>query len=216
MLGVSLEHGLLQGVDSGSTELMLAGLEHYLKDLVQQAFEKVKRRSSDQEDVITVEDISMILESSPNCFVEFSGPLYRLNDVMLRNDDEPMDDYGGDLTTAIGGPSVGTSVGSTRIKIGSVSGQDGVVGNGSRESSGSGGLGHKENGGVDGMHGLIFGDGYTEVNGKGRSEVGAVSNGGSRLNVSGSVVSAREISEYEENEEQLNNLLDDLLHDTGS
>lgn len=95
MLGMSLEHGLLQGVDSASTGIMLAGLEHYLKDLVQQAFEKVKRRSPEQEDVITVEDISMILESSPSCFVEVSGPLYRLNGVMLRNDDEPMDDWGG-------------------------------------------------------------------------------------------------------------------------
>lgn len=89
MLGVSLEHGLIQGVDPISAEIMLAGLEHYLKDLVQQAFDRVKRRrSSSQDDIITVEDISKIMESSPNCFVELNGPFYRLNDTLLMNDDE--------------------------------------------------------------------------------------------------------------------------------
>jgi transcriptional coactivator HFI1/ADA1 len=91
MLGVSLEHGLLQGVDPESTEIMLAGLEHYLKDLIQQAFERVKRRGQGQDEVITAEDLSSILESSPNCFVEPNGPFYRLNDVMLRNDDDDLD-----------------------------------------------------------------------------------------------------------------------------
>lgn len=128
MLGVSLEHGLIQGVDPVSVEIMLAGLEHYLKDLVQQAFERVKRRKvpaghnegasgssvngsssnsrhsgSDisanghhkvapvnhhQEDVITVEDIARIMDSTPSCFVELNGPFYRLNDTLMMNDDE--------------------------------------------------------------------------------------------------------------------------------
>lgn len=91
MLGVSLEHGLLQGVDTESTEIMLAGLEHYLKDLIQQAFERVKRRGQGQDEVITAEDLSSILESSATCFVELNGPFYRLNDVMLRNDDDDLD-----------------------------------------------------------------------------------------------------------------------------
>lgn len=105
MLGVSLEHGLIQGVDPSSAEIMLAGLEHYLKDLIQQAFDRVKRRREltgrqgngddersmlpgGQEDTITVEDISRIMDSSPTCFVELNGPFYRLNDSLLMNDDE--------------------------------------------------------------------------------------------------------------------------------
>lgn len=163
MLGVSLEHGLLQGVDSDSTEIMLAGLEHYLKDLVQQVFEKVKRRSSDQEDLITVEDLSMILESSPSCFVEVSGPLYRLNDVMLRNDDEPMDDftYGGN-----GGESVEA-----------VETLGNGVANGVETGLSSLTNLSKSNESVDGMHGLTFEDRFT--NGSGVSEsVGGRDSGG--------------------------------------
>ncbi|VVT50055.1 uncharacterized protein SAPINGB_P002578 [Magnusiomyces paraingens] len=137
MLGVSLEHGLLQGIDPAAAEVMLAGLEHYLRDLVQQAFERVKRRrelairnestgaimvngtsslggsvtggssagvsvagdlagdaggSSGNgmmhEDTITVEDLACIIESAPTCFVEVNGPLFRMNDSLLMNDDE--------------------------------------------------------------------------------------------------------------------------------
>lgn len=168
MLGVSLEHGLLQGVDPGSTEVMLAGLEYYLKDLVQQAFERVKRRRrspsshgpgaavpgavDQQDDMITVEDMAMILESAPNCFVEVSGPLYRLNDVMLRNDDEEMEDYDMGVSGAGGVGSGG--------------------GGGDQKQLVNGGTESQANGRVEGsssnssMHGLSFGGGQ---NGRGSS-----------------------------------------------
>jgi hypothetical protein len=90
MLGISLEHGLLQGVDSGTAEFMLAGLEHYLKDVVQQIFERVNRLG---EKVMTAEDIASIAYSSPNLFVEHTSALYRLQGTMLQDDedDEPVE-----------------------------------------------------------------------------------------------------------------------------
>lgn len=48
MLGISLEHGLLRGVDTSSTEIMQVGLELYLKGLVEQLFLRVKGRTNDK------------------------------------------------------------------------------------------------------------------------------------------------------------------------
>lgn len=85
MLGISLEHGLLHGVDSGTAEFMLASLEHYLKDVVQQIFERVNRLG---EKVMTAEDIAAVAYTTPNLFVEHTGTLYRLHDTLLRDEDE--------------------------------------------------------------------------------------------------------------------------------
>lgn len=106
MLGVALENGLINGIDPLSAEVMLAALEYYLKGLVQTAFDTVKRRRvmsnresstqttlrpnqiHDPEDIITVQDISRIVESSPSYLVEVNGPFFRMNDTMLMDDDE--------------------------------------------------------------------------------------------------------------------------------
>lgn len=42
----------------------------------------------DPEDIITVDDIARIVESSPNYLVELSGPFFRMNDTMRMDDDE--------------------------------------------------------------------------------------------------------------------------------
>lgn len=195
MLGVSLEHGLLQGVDSGSTEVMLAGLEYYLKDLVQQAFERVKRRRrgspsshgvgaavpgtvDQQEDMITVEDMAMILESAPNCFVEVSGPLYRLNDVMLRNDDEEMEDYDMGVSGGVEGGGVGSGGGGDQklVNGGGTEGQaNGRVEGNSSSSDNSSNNKNNNNKNNNGMHGLSFGG----VGQNGSSSIGSSSSGSS-------------------------------------
>lgn len=89
MLGISLEHGLLQGVDSGTAEFMLAGLEHYLKDVVQQIFERVNRLG---ERIMTAEDIASLAYTSPNLFVEHTSALYRLHGTMLQDEEDEEDE----------------------------------------------------------------------------------------------------------------------------
>lgn len=92
MLGISLEHGLLQGVDKQCPEVLQIGLEQYLRDLVQQVVDTVKWRRKPGENTLMAEDVARVLESSATCFVETSGPTYRLNDVILSDEDTLMDD----------------------------------------------------------------------------------------------------------------------------
>lgn len=97
MLGVSLEHGLLQGVSSESTSVMVCGLEIYLKGIIEQMVDRAKIRHKEHEK-ITVEDAAMVLEAAPSGFVEYSGPLHRLKDVMLHDDDDELSIEGSTMT----------------------------------------------------------------------------------------------------------------------
>lgn len=90
MLGVSLEHGLLSGVDQKSPEVLLTGLEHYLKDIMQHVFNQTKLRKARGEDILTADDMSMLLERSGHSFVELSVPTFRLGDIILDDYYEPM------------------------------------------------------------------------------------------------------------------------------
>jgi transcriptional coactivator HFI1/ADA1 len=92
MLGISLEHGLLKGVDQGTPAVMMAGLEHYLRDLIRHVFEKVKGGNPQGEDALTAENMALLLESAPHMFVEMSAPVYKLKNVMLRDDNYDEDD----------------------------------------------------------------------------------------------------------------------------
>lgn len=131
MLGISLEHGLLRGVDTASTEIMQVGLEMYLKSLVEQMYLRVQGRRcstppkpdaasvtqndstssnnilkhhnhnlqqqqqllpSQQANLTTpqqlsIQDVDFLVENAPHCLVELPGPIYRLKNVMLENDD---------------------------------------------------------------------------------------------------------------------------------
>lgn len=89
MLGISLEHGLLQGVSSESASVMVCGLEIYLKGIIEQMVDRAKIRRKEHEK-ITLEDAAMVLEAAPSGFVEYSGPLYRLKNVMLHDDDDEL------------------------------------------------------------------------------------------------------------------------------
>jgi transcriptional coactivator HFI1/ADA1 len=92
MLGISLEHGLLQGVDRQCPEVLQIALEQYLRDLVQQVVDTVQWRKKPGENILTAEDLSRVLESSATSFVEPSGPTYRLQDVVLTDEDTLMED----------------------------------------------------------------------------------------------------------------------------
>lgn len=92
MLGISLEHGLLQGVDRQCPELLQIALEQYLRDLVQQVVDTVQWRKKPGENILTAEDLARVLESSATSFVEPSGPTYRLQDVVLTDEDTLMED----------------------------------------------------------------------------------------------------------------------------
>ncbi|CAN6674263.1 hypothetical protein TRVA0_051S00254 [Trichomonascus vanleenenianus] len=84
ILGICLEHGLLNGLDSQVPEVMAIGLEHYLRDLVQNALDQTRRRKKPgKEDVLSAVDMSQVLETSASCFVELGGPTYRLQNSML-------------------------------------------------------------------------------------------------------------------------------------
>ncbi|ANB14643.1 Hfi1p [Sugiyamaella lignohabitans] len=140
MLGISLEHGLLHGIDNGVCDIMIAGLEHYLKDVVQQIFDKARLRkipdsantsifeqssprtasvsgaasaltepiskrggsisqttnpfsapatslAGSFEDTMTAEDMAMALDTAPHSFVEMTGPVYRLKNTMLTDEE---------------------------------------------------------------------------------------------------------------------------------
>uniref|UniRef100_A0A060TAX5 ARAD1D29832p n=1 Tax=Blastobotrys adeninivorans TaxID=409370 RepID=A0A060TAX5_BLAAD len=87
MLGISLEQGLLQGVDKNCPELLLVGLEQYLKDLLQETVTRVRlRKRGATNDCLTAEDFAMVLESSATCFVEMNGPTEKLRDVYLADE----------------------------------------------------------------------------------------------------------------------------------
>ncbi|KAA8912143.1 hypothetical protein TRICI_003608 [Trichomonascus ciferrii] len=92
MLGISLEHGLLQGVDRQCPEVLQIALEQYLRDLVQQVVDTVQWRKKPGENILTAEDLARVLESSATSFVEPSGPTYRLQDVVLTDEDTLMED----------------------------------------------------------------------------------------------------------------------------
>lgn len=64
------------------------GLEYYLKGIIQETIEMVKlRKIKDKEAIATAADMAVVLESTPNLTVETCAPVYRLNNVMLQNDE---------------------------------------------------------------------------------------------------------------------------------
>ncbi|AOW02851.1 transcriptional regulator of RNA polII, SAGA, subunit-domain-containing protein [Yarrowia lipolytica] len=88
MIGIALEHGVLGGLGQNVVELIQVGLEYYLKGIIQETIEMVKlRKIKDKEAIATAADMAVVLESTPNLTVETCAPVYRLNNVMLQNDE---------------------------------------------------------------------------------------------------------------------------------
>ncbi|KAG5354885.1 Transcriptional coactivator HFI1/ADA1 [Yarrowia sp. B02] len=88
MVGIALEHGVLGGLGQNVVELIQVGLEYYLKGIIQETVEMVKlRKIKDKEAIATAADMAVVLESTPNLTVETCAPVYRLNNVMLQNDE---------------------------------------------------------------------------------------------------------------------------------
>ncbi|ODQ63212.1 hypothetical protein NADFUDRAFT_48127 [Nadsonia fulvescens var. elongata DSM 6958] len=106
MQGIALEHGILGNIDATAPKLLLAGLESYLKDIVQQAYDTVKQRNTENGKTITAEDMAQVFESTPTCTVETSGPMYRLFDVMLEDMDDLPDTYDGLLPIDVQAESI--------------------------------------------------------------------------------------------------------------
>lgn len=88
MVGIALEHGVLGGLGQNVVELIQVGLEYYLKGIIQETIEMVKmRKIKDKEAIATASDMAVVLETTPNLTVETCAPVYRLNNVMLQNDE---------------------------------------------------------------------------------------------------------------------------------
>lgn len=87
MLGVSLEHGLLQGIEPQTTDVVLAALEYYLRDVIQQLYDRIRLRRSIGEDTITTEDMASFVDTMPNAVAEYTGPIYKLKDTMLHDEE---------------------------------------------------------------------------------------------------------------------------------
>ncbi|KAG5370297.1 Transcriptional coactivator HFI1/ADA1 [Yarrowia sp. C11] len=88
MIGIALEHGVLGGLGQNVVELIQVGLEYYLKGIIQETIEMVKlRKMKDKEAIATAADMAVVLESTPTLTVETCAPVYRLNNVMLQNDE---------------------------------------------------------------------------------------------------------------------------------
>lgn len=88
MVGIALEHGVLGGLGQNVVELIQVGLEYYLKGIIQETVEMVKmRKMKDKEAIATASDMAVVLETTPNLTVETCAPVYRLNNVMLQNDE---------------------------------------------------------------------------------------------------------------------------------
>lgn len=88
MIGIALEHGVLGGLGQNVVELIQVGLEYYLKGIIQETVEMVKlRKMKDKEAIATASDMAVVLETTPNLTVETCAPVYRLNNVMLQNDE---------------------------------------------------------------------------------------------------------------------------------
>jgi transcriptional coactivator HFI1/ADA1 len=87
MLGISLEHGLLQGIESQTPDVVLAALEFYLRDVIEQLYDRIKLRRSAGEDTMTAEDLAGLVDTMPNTIVEYTGPVYKLKDVMLTDEE---------------------------------------------------------------------------------------------------------------------------------
>lgn len=77
------------------------------------------------EDIITVEDISRIIESAPSYLVEVNGPFFRMNDTMRMDDDE-WAKLSGQMFEE-GGPSAVVGVGGPSDAVANVDGSGDVV-----------------------------------------------------------------------------------------
>lgn len=86
MLGVALENGLLHGIGAGTTDMMLLGVESYLRNIVDQLVELKHRRIS-SERPLTAEDLNLLVSSRPAEIGEHMAPMLRLRSHFLQ--DEP-------------------------------------------------------------------------------------------------------------------------------
>lgn len=87
MLGIALENGLTAGIDVGTTDIMLCGLEAYLQTLVQALVDTLKHRRVDAAHPITAKDFDTYLNMRPSDFQEISAPLYRLKTYLLQDEE---------------------------------------------------------------------------------------------------------------------------------
>ena len=96
--GIAVEFGVLRGVAIGVPELVLAGLEHHLKNLIGSVITRVRsnredgirtrQRKVDHHTGLSAEELSLALRIAAHNIIEHSPLLLRLNDNALCSDDE--------------------------------------------------------------------------------------------------------------------------------
>lgn len=103
MLGTALEHGLVSGIGVGSVDVMQAGVEAYLRQVLEQLVQ-TRYRSFSPEDPLTAEDLCVLADTRPTDMGEVSGPLYRLRMTFLREPEGPEPPAAGVSTDAEDSP----------------------------------------------------------------------------------------------------------------
>lgn len=86
MLGVALEHGVLGGIGTGATDMMLAGLETYLSNIVDRLI-AVKHRRISGRDPLGASDFSLMAQMSPSEMGDIASPLFRLSTTVLQDEE---------------------------------------------------------------------------------------------------------------------------------
>lgn len=86
MLGIALEHGVLGGIGTGATDMMLVGLETYLSNIVDRLIAVKHRRISGQ-DPLGASDLSLLAELSPSEMGDIAAPLFRLSTTVLQDEE---------------------------------------------------------------------------------------------------------------------------------
>lgn len=87
MLGIALENGLVDGLEAGTTDIMLVGLEQYLRQTMQRLIETSSHRKIDAQHPIGVQDLNLFVDVRPSELVEISAPLYRLKANFLQDEE---------------------------------------------------------------------------------------------------------------------------------
>lgn len=87
MLGIALENGLVDGLEAGTTDMMLVGLEQYLRRTMERLIETSYHRNVNSQHPLGPEDLDLFVDVHPSELVELSAPYYRLKTNFLQDEE---------------------------------------------------------------------------------------------------------------------------------
>lgn len=87
VLGIALEHGVTNGYEAGVTDVLLAGVEQYLRGILSTLAPMCRNRSVSPTDPITARDMQAMFTQQAGQFREMYGPLYRISTHYLRDEE---------------------------------------------------------------------------------------------------------------------------------